>query len=241
VLGNFEIFPMLAGVAWTPRYCFQGYAAYTDRTAARNAADLSGDGAPRFLLVDGGVVDRRYPGVEDCGSVLAALRGYRPIGGERGFLLLERSPAEVPPPRETVRVRLRPGEAFEVPGAGAPVLMRLRCRKTLAGALRGALLRTSEVELRAELQDGRPAIHRLLPSLAESTFLLSPYLASLDDWIGVYAQDGAPPALARFTILEGIAGSFEAFEVELDILPGLTHLRIGAGEASDLRARVRER
>ena len=247
VLGNFEIFPMLAGVAWTPRYCFQSYAAYTDRTAARNAADLSGARAPRFLLVDGGVVDRRYPGVEDCGSVLVALRRYRPVAAERGFLLLERTPAspasaaDVPPPRETVRVRLHPGETFEVPGAGAPVLARLRCRKTLAGRLSGALLRTAAVEIRVELKDGRTATHRLLPSLADSTFLLSPYLASIDDWIGAYAQDGAPPALARFAILEGIAGSFEAFEVELDVLPELAQSRIGAGEAADLRARVRER
>jgi hypothetical protein len=245
VLGNFEIFPMLAGVVWTPRYCFQGYAAYTDHTVERNAADLSGDRAPRFLLLDGGVVDSRYPGVEDCGSVLAALRGYRPIGGERGFLLLERTRAEIPPPRETLRVRLLPGEGFEVPGNGAPVLARIRCRKTIAGSLKGALLRTSDVAIRAELrghpQEGRTATHRLLPSLSTSTFLLSPYLATVDDWIDAYAKDGAPASVSRFTILEGSAGSFEAFEVELDVLPELASVRIGAAEAADLHARVRER
>ncbi len=241
VLGNFEIFPMLAGIAWTPRYCFQSYAAYTDRAAARNARDLSGDRAPRFLLADGGVVDARYPGVEDCGSVLAAFRGYRPVGGERGFLVLERTKAEIPAPLKTVRVRLRPGEALDAPGEGAPLLARVRCRKTLVGSLRGAALRTSEVAIRVELRDGRIATHRLLPSLESSTFLLSPYLASIDDWIEVYARDGAPPAVARLAILEGIAGTFEAFDVELDVLPALTGVRIGAGEASDLRARVRER
>jgi hypothetical protein len=241
VLGNYEIFPMLAGIAWTPRHCFQSYAAYTDRTAAHNGKDLSGDRAPRFLLVDGGVVDGRYPGVEDCGSVLAALRGYRPVGGERGFLVLEKAPAEVPQPRTTVRVRLRPGESFRVPGEGAPVLARIHCRKTVAGALRAAVLRTSEVGIRVELRDGRTATHRLLPSLETSTFLLSPYLASIDDWIGVYARDGAPPSVAGFAIQEGIAGAFEAFEVELDVLPALTEVRIDAGEASALRARVRER
>ena len=90
VLGNHQIVAQLSGMRWSPRYCFQSYAAYTDRTAARNAACLSGSDAPRFLLVDGRAIDGRYPTLEDCGSVLAALQRYRPVDGERGFLLLER-------------------------------------------------------------------------------------------------------------------------------------------------------
>lgn len=242
VLGNFQILALLSGLEWSPRYCFQSYAAFTDDTVARNADALSGDGAPRYLLVDGRVIDQRYPTVEDCGSVLRALQGYRPVGGERGFLLLERQARDAPPVLRTVRVRLRPGETCDLPGEGRAVLARIRCEKTLRGAATSALLRTPVLELRIELRDGTVLALRALPSLATSSFLLSPLLPSLDAWIDAYVPASPRADVVRFRLLEhGGGGCFEAFEVELDLLPDLTGIGIGEAEARELHARVRDR
>ena len=81
-----------------------------------------------------------------------------------------------------------------------------------------------------------------LPSLASSRFLLSPLLGSVDDWIEAYTPAGPANAVARFEILErGDGGCFERFEVELDVLPALTGIRITDDAARELHARVRAR
>ena len=99
----------------------------------------------------------------------------------------------------------------------------------------------SALELRVELRDGSSRGFRLLPTLPTSTFLLSPLLDSVDDWIDAYAPGGAPSSVARMRIEEeGGGGCFEAFDLEVDVLPAATRVGIPAEAARELHARVRD-
>ncbi len=182
---------LLQGFHWKPRPIFQSFSVLTRRSATENARFLSGDGAPEFMLLRAGTIDRRLPSSGDPLSLQVLLRDYRPRANEGGFLLLERAPRSKPPDR-AIRAQGDVGwnERLQVPLDAGPLVLQASVKRSVFGRLRAALYQSPEVFVEVELASGARTTWRIAPFALESGVALRPWLPTNEAWLG--AEFGLP-------------------------------------------------
>lgn len=120
---------------YAPRPVFQTYATHTEPLQRINEAYYLGPDAPQFVILKLCTIDGRHPAGDDALALLALMRTYRPLMQEKGYLLLERTPAVAlalpTPPEPDVALRLE--EWVDVPAGEGPVLVRFDYELSLLG------------------------------------------------------------------------------------------------------------
>lgn len=218
---------------WRPRPVLQSYSAYTPTLAELDRAFFAGPRAPAWVLVRWSSIDGRLPALEDGPALLELLARYRPVDEEKDFLLMRLAhpvPAVEPPQAgpELWRGTFRLDEPLSLDRFGdGPKALTLRLAPTRWGRLRGALLGAPELAAELTGDDGRSAIVRVVPAMAESPFLIDP-LARRDRDLDHLLRGGAlpRPVSLRFLPTPRVRAFYrDEVEATLYALPALDPLR----------------
>jgi hypothetical protein len=172
------------GLKYQPRWSFQEYVTFAVPLSERNIADIETDG-PDYLLFDPAItnIDGRYPSLAEGPLWPFLLNRYAPVSQAGSVLVLKRliahDPVELLGPVTASTIRF--GETMALSGT-APLFMKVKINKTITGRLANILFRASLVHVRVTLADGSTVIHRIIPAMAQSGFIISPYIASSTDY-----------------------------------------------------------
>jgi hypothetical protein len=182
-----------------PRPVFQGYVAYTESLLKINGNYYANpQTAPQFIIFGLSPIDNHFPMMEDSKALQVILRDYQPLFVERGLLLLERSPRAVTifppkPPQSPALVErlltkeMKLGETLNLQQFSARNLfMSLDIRSSLLGRLSSLLFQLPPLFLEITTIDGMVLNYRLIPSIANTDFLLNPLLLNQADWLKWY-------------------------------------------------------
>lgn len=200
-LGSVDTVPSLQGaliaadlagtLIFTPRPVFQEYSTYTAPLIAANRDYMEGEDAPETVLLAPGSIDNRYPSLAE-GPLWPMLRQRYEVGGVIGpvrhlkgeidVLVLKRRAQELGPAVVPARI-LTPGvgERVELPMLDGPVQATIDLPLSMAGRLLTLLHQMPTVDITVTLADGSQRRHRLIPSIAQAGFILSPYMANATD------------------------------------------------------------
>jgi hypothetical protein len=186
VFGYDQGVALLNGLNYTPRLVFQSYSAYTPVLIDANTAFYRSPAAPTYVLMKLEPIDQRYPTLEDAGVLREILYNYTFEFQENGYLLWKRrrlDSAAAPVPAifddRGATARANMGDDVALPAAPA-IWVEIDVRPSLRGALRAALYKPPEVEIRTVDVAGVMSSHRLVPSMSERGFLISPRLDASD-------------------------------------------------------------
>jgi len=218
LLGCAQGVMLLNGFHYAPRPVFQSYGAYTTPLQQINEAYYLGPDAPRFVILKFCAVDGRHPDGDDALALLAVMRAYRPRLQEKEYLLLEKTQADVPmlalPPEPGVRAH--PGEWVDVPAGTAPVLARFDYRLSLLGRLRAFFLQEPILILQTQTANGDLGQYRLVRGIALQGFLLSPAVATPEDYLHLYKKD-AQPRIAKVRVVPAVPAQAALFDPEMRV------------------------
>jgi hypothetical protein len=204
VPGTTDIFPwdltpiLARGLTYHPRPILQSYTAYTPELAEMNAAFLRSTNAPENVFFGINPIDGRYPALDDGRSWPVLLTSYdvRDISKSNATLLvLARSAtARAYHLEPLTNVAAQYGETVTVPDAGGhPVWVEMDINKSLKGTIISTLFKPSVVQLKVSLRDGSQIGSRIIPGLARSGFLLSPFIGNTMSFAALAAKDLQQP------------------------------------------------
>jgi hypothetical protein len=167
---------ILNGLNYAPHPVFVNYAAYTPELQRLNSEFFNSQEAPEYLLWHSGSIDGRFPTLDDGEVLLRILKNYSPVTQEKGYLLWKRKTSAknsycLSNERETYGTL---GQWIAIPTE--PTWIRIECKQSLFGAIRGLLYRPSQLRLEARLENGEARTYRLPPGNARSGFVISPFL-----------------------------------------------------------------
>jgi hypothetical protein len=178
---------------YTPRPVFQSYKAYIRPLARMNEDFLLGERAPDYVMLPFSPIDGHLVTIEDPLSILALLRRYTPVLVESKYLLLKKAapvaaPFEVRAPATTAML----GDWIDVPAGSAGTVLSYSVHLSLAGKIVSALLREPIWFIEIGLDDGTTQRLRTTRDAGESGFLVTPFVASLNDWVRLFMREPMP-------------------------------------------------
>jgi hypothetical protein len=173
------------GLNWAPRPMIQSFSAYNFQLDGLNASHLKSVKAPKNIFFEVVSIDGRLPALEDSGSWLPLLESYQIVGCENARIQLalaapDHGTADLRPIADGFPARI--GSPVQVPGGEGPVWAKIGLLPTLFGRLCLIAFKTPQIQLTLTLQDGSVVHHRYIPAMGRQGFLLSPYIASANDF-----------------------------------------------------------
>lgn len=182
-----------SGNRWSPRPTLQSYVAYTPELAALNREHLLGPRAPENIFFKVQPIDLRIPSIEDGASWPVLLTEYTPRSFVGDYLLLQRRQNSAAAARlVTLGSESHSlGESVAVPKSANPVFVTIDLRPTLLGRLVNLLFKLGRLQFSADLEDGSRKEYRFYPLLAQSGFVLSPFIEDAQQFALLYAQGDA--------------------------------------------------
>ncbi|HZN37325.1 MAG TPA: hypothetical protein VFD82_00905 [Planctomycetota bacterium] len=219
------------------RPVFQSYSAYTPLLQEANAASYESPDGPRFVLYKQQPIDEYFPTVQDSQALLALMAGYRPVLGEREYLVLQRRPElrtrGMIPRQPLLAKQVRMGDWVELAGLrGELRLLGLDVEYTVQGRLRSFLLRPALLYLEVKQVDGQVRRFRIAPPIVRAPFLLDPLLLSTQEFLGLFGDRNMPMRVVAFRVLP-VAGQESSFAENYGVrLFACDGLRPAPGELS---------
>jgi|GEM_PF-3146281 len=187
-------YALLNGLNYRPRPVFQSYSSYTPYLHQVNLDYYRSTSRPDYLLFQLESIDARHPWLDDAPLMLDLLTKWTPRLREKGFLLLEPPPLDIPQGtwREIHSGKARWGRNIELPSQPPHTLIALRvdAPRSSLGKLKGFLYQPSLTQLTLQMQDGRKVTRRFIPTMATTGVQLSPYLETIDDLLSWQANLG---------------------------------------------------
>ena len=191
VIGNASVDVMnylaVAAVAnemnYQPRPVIQGFVAYTPALQTLNEEYFRAAGRPQFVMLCQEATDGRFPALEDSGALNYVLNNYVPVARDGRFLVLQQRTGENPAFQLVHTETQRFGQKVNLsPWAHGPLFMSFTIAPSLLG--RAATLLYQQQPLYLHVSGGvGDERYRLVPSMAEQPFLISPVLNSNADII----------------------------------------------------------
>ena len=166
---------------YDPRPVIQSFSAYTPELAELNASFLRTPRAPDYLFFQVKTIDGRYPSLDDGRSWPELLTRYDIRGASDGratFLVLAHSAS----PREyhlelLTNMVAQFGESVPVPAVGdGPVWVEMDIKESFWGDLASTLYKPPGLQLNVSLRDYGEHRFRMIPGMARSGFLVSPFI-----------------------------------------------------------------
>jgi hypothetical protein len=221
-------------LSYRPRPVFQSYSAYTPGLLRLNESAIASPRGPDFLVACLEPIDGHLPMLEDGAVWQQVFQHYRPVTVEKSNLLLARDrsrDSRVALPAEEILLErmVRFNENVLVPGAAAGFQrLALDFRPTWWGRLRSFLLRPPRLYIHLKLSDGREHQFRVVPALAKSGFLLSPFIGNCDDILKLYGRPGIARVVSfRLLIADDPAAMNQYIGLRLSSLPNLVAYQPG--------------
>lgn len=210
------------GLDWSPRPILQSYSVYTPALEAQNAAHISGESAPGYLLFNvKGAIDDHLPALEDGLSWPIMLARYRPIGTVGDYAILEKTGGSTAPAmRPLVRKQVALGEDVTLPREDQ-LWARIDLHQTVAGKLVSAVFKPSYLTIRLRYADGRTENFRYIPQMGAAGFLLSPVVHDTGELLKLVARKSDPatrPVSFAITSSQPAALWAQPFTVELSAM-----------------------
>jgi hypothetical protein len=188
---------IVRGLDYAPRPAFQSYIAWSGSLAELNAAHLRGPLAPQWLWVYLTPIDENFPLAEDARSWLEILSRYDVESLAESHLLLRRRNHAVPFTRTAERTsRVRFGEEVALPDAKGDLLWCvIDAQPAPLTRLLSIVTRPPVLSLRI---GGKP--YRLPVAMARGGFILSPAVASTEDFAEVAALRSAAHRVTQIRV-----------------------------------------
>ncbi|MGE3332600.1 MAG: hypothetical protein AB7I36_03080 [Rhodospirillaceae bacterium] len=185
---------------YRPRPVFQTYSVYTPGLIARNRDFLRSERAPQTFLFKIAPINGRFPALEEGALWPDLLRLYDAAPVEHGYTALTRRavPREVSlePIHET---RVSFGQAVDISQWNDAVLwLELDLEPSWLGRLRNLLFKPPLVEIVTTFDDGRTLTHRLVPGMAHTGFVLSPFVDTTERFVDL--KSAASPRVASVAV-----------------------------------------
>ena len=179
-----------SGNVWNPRPVFQSYAAYTPELMQINQRHLLGERAPDNIVFSVESIDNRLPSLEDALSWPVIWGRYELYGfSKRNWLHLKKRTEEASIiTGSAIHEMHQFGEAVRVPNSMDATFVKIIMKRSLFGALANILYKTSDLVLLTKSVTGTVSIHRFIPEMAESGFLISPLVETTVDFGQMYAS-----------------------------------------------------
>lgn len=181
VFGYEQGVALLNGLNYAPRPIHQSYSAYAPRLIAANTAFYSSAKAPDYVLFKYQPIDERYPTLDDAGALRQLLFNYAPLFEERGYTLWKRTGEARPiQPKLISTQSLLFDEVCPLP-AGQNLWLEVDVPKSFRGRLLDLIYKPPKVEIWVNDSHGRQIVHRLIPSMSSTGFLINPQLETSRD------------------------------------------------------------
>lgn len=211
-----------SGAAFTLQPTFTGYAAYTQRLQELNAAWITRRDGPAWLLwCSTGTADYNYPTESDSRALVALLSHFTFVRQVGACALLRRTEPRNLVPGAPVARTLQIGHVLALaPEDGSLVWATLGVRETLRGKLVRTFLKPAPLMLQLQMQDGRTALHEVLPPMTSQGFLLSPYPSSWQALEAGARGESAGDAVSAFRVVGWSLGPSRSelfYEPEVDV------------------------
>jgi len=199
---------------YQPRPVIQGFVAYNPALQRLNEEYFESIGRPHFVMLCQQATDGRFPGLEDSAALNYVLNNYVPVARDGRFLILRQQTSEDPKLQLVHEQTLRFGEKLDLsPWAHAPVFISAEIKPSLVG--RAVTILYQQPPLFMDVEGvGVDKQYRIVPSMAERPFLLSPVLDANFDVLNFYTSlpgkdlesvTFAPPAHGSFEFRDAIA------------------------------------
>lgn len=188
VFGQSQGYALWNDLKYRPRPVFQSYVACNRRLRELNEAFYQSKHAPDYVLFELAAMDRKYPALEDARVLRHLLINYRPVTNEGEFLLLAKHSREAPRMRLLRQGIARPGESFDLLGAGeSGVWVEVEAEPSFWGRLRSLALRPAILRV-AFRGEGSVLLrrNRAPASMLADGFVASPMLTRTDDLLKFY-------------------------------------------------------
>jgi hypothetical protein len=189
-----QSFLIASGNSWNPRPILQSYSAYTPELLQINRDHLQGNHGPDNIIFRIQPIDRRLPSLEDGLSWPVLLTEYEPDQFLKGYLFLKKRPIETGVAAKLVplsKSRHAFGESIPIPVTNTPIMARIKLKPSLLGKLASLLYKPSQIQIKLNLQRGRPRTYRLVSQMAQTEFMLSPLIENTFEFHQLYPNDGA--------------------------------------------------
>lgn len=172
-----------SGNKWDPRPIFQSYSAYTPTLVEENKAHLLGPDKPDNLIFRIQPIDNRVPSIEDGASWPVILANYEPSKLDNGFLFLKKRALGVNIHEFIVSKEKRVlGDVVDLPHVAGEIFVKIDIRLSLLGKIFNALFKPSELVITVNMVNGAVLHYRIIPGMARTGFLLSPFIETTDEF-----------------------------------------------------------
>ncbi len=176
------------GMNYRPRPVIQGFVAYTPLLQRLNADYFQSAARPRYVLLAHQATDGRFPMLEDSAALNFVFNNYVPVARDGGFLILQQRTAQHVEFQLVHEGNLLFGEKFDLtPWNRGPLFMSAEIVPPLLGQVRDFLYQQPPVSMRIE-SGGDAERFRIVPSMAELPFLISPILKGNFDVLNFLAS-----------------------------------------------------
>ncbi|MBA2657456.1 MAG: hypothetical protein H0U70_10835 [Tatlockia sp.] len=176
---------------WFPRPLFQSYSVFNSTMIEKNKTHLSVNKKPDNIIFRLEPIDNRFPTLEDGASWPLLIANYQPQQAVNNFLILKRKtrfsdfePKLLELPKEAHHL----GEQVIVPNANQALFVELEISSTYFGKIINFLFKINELTINLLLNDGSKRQYRLIASMANSGFLLSPLIESTQEFALLYGE-----------------------------------------------------
>ncbi len=213
VMNYLQLAAVVNGMNYQPRPVFQGFVAYTPALERVNEEYFRDAGRPHFVMLWQQATDGRFPALEDSAAINYVLNNYVPTARDGHFLILQEQTSEDPVLHLVHDETLHFGEKLDLrPWANNSLFMSVEIKPSLLGRAMTVLYQQQPLFMRVFGSDEYKE-YRIVPSMAERPFLVSPVLDSNFDVMNLYtSQPGKkldevtflPPAHASFEFRDSI-------------------------------------
>ncbi len=177
---------LASGNAWSPRPVTQSYSAYTPDLAEMNLRHLQGPSAPDNILFRVEPIDGRLPSLEDGLSWPELINGYSLQKLERDSAFLRKRTAIVEDAdgaeKEFSSALHQFGEEVMLPDSDEPLFARIEIEPTFLGKVASALFKPPELRMAVRTREGKPVDYRVISTMMQTNFLLSPLVRSTEEF-----------------------------------------------------------
>jgi len=209
-----------AGLDYRPRPTIQEYTSYSPSMIALNRRFFSGPRAPDYLIFDTTTIDNRPPFMTEGPLWPLFLARYAPWRKTDGSAVV-------------LRRRATPlGELLQPAGDGIghldrplpielgkePLFVAIDLRPTWLGRFAELALKPPQLRLAVTLHNGEERLYRLIPGIAEVGFIVSPLIATAQDFVTLAEGGNALPPISALRVVAGFGGKLayrSAFRYEV--------------------------
>ena len=174
---------------WSPRPIFQSYQAATKTMAQINADHLLGASAPDNIFFAVQTIDGRFPTHDDGLSWPILLQNYAPVKMVNGFLLLKKKSSDAVAMKNISSNEYKFGEEVEIKNGEEILFTEFEIKPSLLGKLVTIFYKPSQLQIDVTLNDGSTRNFRIISSMVESGFVISPLIENAEEFKLLYGKE----------------------------------------------------